>query len=90
MDTTNPTTIDEAELGRTMPRTNTTATSITAGLGVGAQFTIILDTTGTLTISRSGGETINNATSVSLDTRYAGATFIKCDTDSWYAVGLLA
>ena len=90
VDTTNPTTIGTGELGKTIPRTNTTATSITAGLGVGAQFSVILDTTGTLTISRSGGETINNATSVSLDTQFAGATFIKCDTDSWYAVGLLA
>ena len=92
VDTGNPTTVGTGELGRTIVRSNSNAASITAGLDVGSQFTVInTNTTGTsLTFNRSGSETLNGATSVTLDQQYAGATFIKATSTAWYVVGELA
>ncbi len=92
VDTTSPSTIGSSDLGKTLLYKVAGNKTLTSGLGVGSQFTVILDAgvTGGVNINRSGGETINGATFVTLDTDYAGATFVKCDTDAWYAVGLLA
>ena len=92
VDTTSPSTIGGSDLGKTILYTVGGNKTLTSGLGVGSQFTVILDAgvVGGVNINRSGGETINGATFVTLNTDYAGATFVKCDTDAWFAVGLLA
>jgi hypothetical protein len=91
-DTSNPTTIGAGELGRTIIRSNSNAATITAGADVGSQFSIInTNASGTsLTINRAGSETINGATSVTLDQQYAGATFFKATSTEWYSIGELA
>jgi len=91
-DTSNPTTIGTGELGRTIIRSNSNAATITAGADVGSQFSIInTNASGTsLTINGAGAETINGATSVTLDQQYAGATFFKATSTAWYSIGELA
>ena len=92
VDTSNPTTVGTGDLGKTIVRSNSNAASITAGMSVGSQFSVI-NTNGSgtsLTFNRSGSETLNGGTSVTLDQQYAGATFFKATSTAWYVIGELA
>ena len=76
-------------MGQTLEvNSSSLTTAIASGLDIGSQFTLIFTGgSGSVTIARSGSETINGANSVAINNKYSGATFIKMTSTAWYAVG---
>ena len=63
------------------------AVTLKDGLPIGSQFSVVQGGTGAMTISRSGTETINGSTAVTLGTQYIGVAFYKATASEWYAIG---
>lgn len=66
------------------------AVTLPDGLAVGFQCTLTQAGAGTVTVTCSGADTVNGASSVAISARYSGISLIKYDTGLWVAVGNIA
>lgn len=85
-----------SDLGKMIKFTNsgsvtlTVPTDASVSFNVGDRITLMLDSTGTLTVVGASGVTVNSEGSIfELNTRYSIATLVKLAANSWILTGVL-